>query len=301
MLSPRLAANAALAARMWEASGHAAVDGVLVIDPVALRAFLDATGPVHVGDRQIRAGNVVEELEHKQYVRFGNATTIRRDALGDIAAAVFTVLDRGAWDPSVLAARLAKAARGRHVMVWSRRADAQQAWQEARVAGALGPDSLLVSMLNRGGNKLDRFLDVNAALTLTPARRASVRGTLTVRLHNRVPGGEPRYVAGPHPDSGVSEGDYLGIIAVSLPGAATRPSIDGRHDYAVFGRDGMTRVLGYQLRIPRDGSETVVVRFTLPRALQRITIEASARVPALAWRVGRLAWSDRSARTVPLP
>src|SRR5207244_8808773 len=62
MLSPRFDASAQLATRMWAAAGRGPVDGVLVLDPVALSGILQATGPVQVGPRPIGRFRVVPEL-----------------------------------------------------------------------------------------------------------------------------------------------------------------------------------------------------------------------------------------------
>src|SRR5688500_14883672 len=65
--SPRFDATAELATRMWAATGGPPVDGVLALDPVAVRAVLRATGPVRVADREITADNVLDLLLHDQY------------------------------------------------------------------------------------------------------------------------------------------------------------------------------------------------------------------------------------------
>ena len=60
--SPRFEVTASLAAEMWRATTGETVDGVLLVDPVALQALLAAQGAVSVGDREIGADNVVEFL-----------------------------------------------------------------------------------------------------------------------------------------------------------------------------------------------------------------------------------------------
>jgi hypothetical protein len=315
MPSPRVAASARLAARMWTAAGHAPPQGVLVIDPVALRGILRATGPVTVANRRVEANDVVGLLEHGQYQQFGTATIARRDALADFARAAFGLLDGSTWDPAVLAGELGRAARGRHVLLWSADPAAQATWEAARIAGGLQPDSVFVSVLNRGGNKLDRFLRATGQMTFRRPRAGPVHGTITLQLTNTTPAGESPYVAGPHPGSGVTEGEYLGIAAVSLPGDARNVAIAGRHDYAVYGPDGPSLVAGYQLQVKRGETVRVVVTFELPRRMTSVLVQPSARVPAIRWRsgppagrgagagprAGRRKWSDRAPFKVPLP
>ena len=73
------------------------------------------------------------------------------------------------------------------------------------VAGALTSDSLFVGVLNRGGNKLDQFLRVNADLSLT-REKSTVHAVLRLELRNTARQGEPSYIAGPNRFSGVGPG-----------------------------------------------------------------------------------------------
>lgn len=299
MTSPRFDVAAPLAAEMWVAAGNRPVDGVMVLDPVALAGLLRGTGPVEVEGRRFTEQNIVDELLHEQYLRFPayEDKPERREGLGSIAGAIFTALDAGKWSLSKLAAGLGDAAGGRHLLMWAADGSQHSAWQTLGVDGSLGEDSLLLSVLNRGGNKLDPFLRVEAELAM-----ASVAGetevTVTVRLENRVPTGEPSYIAGPHPDSGVGEGVYVGIFTLNVPGAAHDGRIDGVEQLAVQGDDGPTRVLGFQFELPRAGQRTIVARFRLPDGAGSIRVEPSARVPATPWRSGSSTWRDTSSRIV---
>ena len=82
--SPRFPPNAELAADMWEALEGETVDGVIVLDPVALAAVMAATGPIEVDGRRIDDGGVVRELLFDQY--WEDDVDVRRDRLEDVAA-----------------------------------------------------------------------------------------------------------------------------------------------------------------------------------------------------------------------
>jgi hypothetical protein len=292
MLSPRFDVSAPLAARMWTSTDKAPVDGVLALDPVTVQAVLAATGPVSVEGMAISADNVLEELLYQQYLRFPvEETEARREQLGAIARVTFDALERSEVAVPALAGGLAKAARGRHLMVWSANPGEQQAWAAAGVAGALSTDSLLVSVVNRGGNKLDYFLEVAAELNFMPGAK-DTDCTLRLLLRNRVPPDQPRYIAGPHRLSGVGKGVYLGILAATLPGTARNSRIDGVDRLAVAGPDGPTRVIGFQLTVPPGESRTVTIRFVLPGQRGSVTVEPSARLPAIQWTSAGKRWSD---------
>jgi hypothetical protein len=297
MTSPRFDEAAPLAARMWVAAGHRPVDGVVALDPVALRSLLRATGPVTVEGRRVGAENVVDLLLHGQYVRFDDRSD-RKEELGQIARATVEALD--ARHPSLpsLARSLHEAASGRHLLVWSREPVQQAGWRALGVDGALGPDSLLLSVVNRAANKLDQFLEVSADMSFAPQGR-DTEVTVRVTLRNATPNGEPRYVAGGDPASGVPAGVYLGILSVNVPGASFGLRVDGRQDFAVAGEDGPTQVVGFQLRLDQGQTRTEVVRFTLPGGHGAVRVEPSARVPAIAWTGPAGAWPDGAAHEVP--
>ena len=301
MPSPRMAVSAELATRMWEAAGQPAVDGVLVVDPVALQAVVAATRPVEVGDRSYEADEIPELLLHEQYAAFGTEGPeqgARREVLGEVASAAFAALDEGDWSPATLVEELGEAVEGRHLLAWSSDELEQRGWEAAGMDGSLTPSSLLVSVLNRGGNKLDWFLDVEASLAIE-GDEAVVR----VDLANGTPDGETEYVAGPHPDlvGELGYGDYKGILAVTMPGGAVSPAFEGRPTVNVKGPDGPTEVLGVQFVLPQGESTSFVLRFGLPEGLERLVVEASGRYPATPWTHGDEAWEDDAPRTVAVP
>jgi hypothetical protein len=299
MVSPRLPASAALGHEMWAAAGKEPIDGILVVDPVALAAVVRATGPVEVDGRRIAADEVVPLLLHEQDRELGADTAEqgdRREALGAIARAAFAALDRGGWSPATLASALADAVAGRHLLAWSADPAEQRGWEAAGLAGDLGPDSLLVSILNRGGNKLDWYLPVAAELS-TAADGAGTEVTVALHLRNTTPKGLPRYVAGPPVGEHWPAGRYVGLLSLDVPGAATDVRIDGVEQPVVAGRDGSARVVATEIALDAGQERDVVVRFHLPGRHGSLVVEPSARVPGVTWRHGARRWQDSRRRT----
>ena len=298
MLSPRFDVQAPLAARMWAAAGGQPVDGVLVLDPVALAGMLRATGPVESDGQTVDADSVVQELLHDQYLRYTEEERERRrEGLGLLARAAFAALEQGGWSMADLARGLLPAVDGRHVLAWSSRPEEQADWAAAGVDGALGPNSLLLAFSNRSANKLDYFQRVDSDLRVTATAGESLV-TLKVTLHNTVPTGEPSYVAADNEGTGAGEGAYLAIFTVNVPGAARNVRIDGVDQLAVAGPDGPTQVVGFQLVVHRDETRTIVVRFELPGPAGSLRVEPSARVPAVEWSTGGRRWTDSAPRLV---
>jgi hypothetical protein len=291
---------------MWTARYGGSVDGVLALDVPALKAVLAATGPVQVGDLTVGSENVEQQLFHDQYVGIAYDRTLdvvqanRREQLGAIARAAVDLVQRGDVDFTDLASGLADAAGGRHVLLWSARPDEQAAWTQANLAGVPPADALLVSVLNRAGNKLDQYLETAAHLTSAPAAGGAVDVTLAVDLRNTTPANEPPYVSGPRPDTEVPEGGYSGLLSVTLPGAAQVITFGPDASLAVAGADGATRVAATQVDLARGEARHLELRFRLPKGFASILVEPSARRPAVRWTAGAATWEDDAARRVRL-
>lgn len=297
--SPRFDTQAALAARMWEALGLGAIDGVMALDPVALQALLTATGPVSVDGVEIGPHDVVREILLEQYRGLEGypEEQQRRDRLSSIAAAAIERLDDATWDAVDLIDNLRRAGEGRHILAWSSRPDEQAGWEAAGLAGSLGDDSLLLGVHNRGGNKLDQFLRVRSRLTTEPAGGGGTEVSVLVELRNETPDGLPQYVAGPFPEAvGGAEGLYQGFFVAQLPYYARDLVITDEAGEPVglvsAGADGRNWVVSAYLEVARDRPRIVVVRFRLPDGADRLRVEPSARVPLVEWSSSGEEWAD---------
>jgi hypothetical protein len=300
-LSPRFTESAPLAARMWEARSGGPVDGVLAVDPYLLRAILRATGPVQVDDDVVSAEDVVPFTLHDQYINQvieepGRAE--RQDRLADVAAAAVEALG-GPVDGPTLVEELMQASYRRHILAWSSVAEQQAGWEASGIDGELDAGSTMVSLVNRGCNKLDWFVHVSADLTIEAVPEGR-QGILRVGVDNRTPAGQSSYIAGPRPNCGVdAAGDWLGFLTVHLPGRAGPASVQGA-GLVVDGSDGPNRVVAANLAVARGQRAEAVVRFELPSDVVDLELEPSGRARPVTWRVGQRSWSDDRQHTVPL-
>jgi hypothetical protein len=303
--SPQFPSQAQLASRMWRAATGISVDGVVALDVVALKDLLQATGPVHLSDGStITADQVLSDVMLRQYlglVGYPDETT-RRDRLSDIARGALANLNKGGWHAADLVDQLRGAARGRHLLAWSAHPQEQAGWAAAGISGVLAPDELLVGFHNRGGNKLDQFMNVQGTVQ-TQAVAAGWGITLQMRLENVAPTtGLPQYVQGPFPGAaGAAAGLYQAFAVFELPqsAGAIHLEVDGRAARLVTaGPDGPSQVVAAYIQVPRGTSLTVVIRFTVSRAVRSLLFAPSARVPAIGWSAPQLTWSDDVARRV---
>ena len=301
--SPRFDMTAPVAAQMFAATGQAPVDAVMALDPVLLADIVGVTGPVTADGLTLAGGQLETQLLHDQYNQA--SVTVRQDQLGDLARATFARFDAGGWSLTQMGQALAADGRGRHVILWSRSPTDEAGWDVGGVAGALGPHSLMVNVLNRGRNKLDYFL-TSASTLSTSVAGGETKVTVTVHLADTTPPGQTGEVLGRgsgaavdlRPGQQLSEGDYLGIVSLSAPGAATGLSIDGVAAPSINGRDGPTQVVADQFIVRRGGTLDVTFHFTVPGTAGSVVIEPSARAPGMTWTYGAKSWSDTAPRTV---
>ena len=306
-MSPQFDVTGSLAAQMWKAKTGEDVDGVLALDPIALRALVKVSGPVEVDGAQIDQGNVVNEILLQQYLDYpasvaGSDSDLtlndqRRERNGVIARAIVDQLDRVGWNIADLIDDLRDAARGRHVLFWSSKPKQQRAWRAAGVSGVLPRDGLMVAVENRAGNKLDQFLPV--ATTIEHHRVAGgSQVTATITIANLTPAtGLNRYVEGPF-DETFAAGEYRGILAVDVPGYASDIHLDGGDLTVAAGPDGSTHVAAANIRLLRGTTGTYTLRFTLPRGYEHLDVIPSARYPAIKYTAGTQQWDDDAPRTL---
>ena len=319
-LTGRLDVVAPLAAKMWKArSGHS-VDGVLVLDPVALRALLSATGPVNVDGVAYSSDNVLPEVFVNQYrgleTSASNIAQIeRRDKLSKIARAAIKKLDGGTWKTVDLFEALRKAGLGRHLLGWGATPASERGWLGAHIGGAFGPDSMLLSLQNRAGNKLDQFVTIDGDISTTQRKDGSSDVVAKLHITNAIPlpiTKFPPYVIGPYIYNPSGEaGKYEGLLQVELPRQIRDESFaigDAEvKKYGVAGPDGPDHyVLGMNIALKASQTITVSVRFNLPPGVKRsLLVSPTSRVlypelqrAAVQWTFQNQHWTDEQGHRI---
>jgi hypothetical protein len=190
-------------AQMYVAATGRRLDGVFVMDPAAIAALLDITGPIAVEPAgELNASNAEQFLIRDQY-QF--AESEREDLLAAVTAlTVETVLDSSLPPPQELAEQLGPVALEGHLSAYATRPEEQALFREIGMEAAMptaaadGFDALAVVTNNASGNKIDSFLQrsVDYRPTFDPDT-GRVDATLTVTLENTSPTtGYPDYVIG---------------------------------------------------------------------------------------------------------
>ena len=205
----------------YEASTGERLDGVILADPFALAALLQATGPVALPGYGIRidADNVVPFTTNEAYSVFQDSRA-RKRVLGDVARAAF---GRYIAQPSANLANLElllRATADRHILVYSDDPGMEEGLLATPVAGTLAPagaDDNLVSIVvnSAAGSKVDFYQERDIRQSVTLREDGSATATVDLVLRNRTPtSAKPGYIFGPfHP---TNEDGRVGPILRSL-------------------------------------------------------------------------------------
>lgn len=298
-LSPRFDATSAMAADMWAARTGEELDGVMAVDIVGVRQLLELTGPVILDSGEtVSAENVERDLLVDQYRKYGDDRSARRERLGQVARAALEAINTRPVSASDLLDAIRDLGAGRHLLMWSPHPTQQDAWITLGTDGSVPADALLLSIMNRGGNKLDPYLHVSSVITSSTddkLRHLSVEVTTVNSATADLPG----YVAGPHPGTDLIAGEYKGIMALTIPGSAGNITMPGARP-AALGTDGASNVAATEIRVKPGESLTTRFDFDITGEQRSLLVLPSARIPPTVWAFGQMSFTDETANRIDL-
>ncbi len=295
-LSPQFPQSAELAAQMWQAATGQHVDGVMTLDVSAIKDLIEASGPIRMPNgSSLGANQVIQFLLHDQYSGLQSASQVgqiqgaREDLLGYLANTAFNQLQGSSVNLSNLSASLADSTTGRHIMLWSSDPTSEAAWTETGSGGATNGTSILASVINRGGNKLDQYLGESESLTISnPGGTVGTDGLptakLVVNLRNETPPGQGGYVAGPYPGLGTSYGEYVGYLALYIPGIASQVRVPNTASVTTEGKDGPSHLIAIPIDLLPGQSKSFETTFRLPYEHGSFHVVPSGRIPSDIWQ-----------------
>lgn len=279
-------------------SSFGPVDGVIVVDAVMLRELLQVIGPVTVDGIEYTAATVEQQILNESYLRFdtGAEGEARREAQGEIAAAIFDALKGRDVEIGELALAMERSAAGRHLLAYADDPDVQALWDDLGASGTLHPAGLMVTVQNIAADKLDWYIDPTVTLRATPQLGT---GAWRVRLTVRVPNPE-RAVTTPAVESfieGYDDGIHRALVAVYLPAAAYDVrSLD--LPYSEAGLDPPLQMVGKRVFIEQGEEASVAIEFFLPPYQGGVLLLPSARVRPVQYVVNGVAVDDAVTRSV---
>lgn len=307
-VTARFDVSGRVATEMWRAMGNNQPQGAVAVDIGALQRLLEVVGPVDVvGPNEhsvsLDSDHVVRYLMLEQYLQRSDDGTLidradRRSNLGDVARAAFESLNGEDVSLEDLIKAFTDMGHGRHLLMWSSVPTQQSAWEALGVSGELDETDLMLSLMNRGANKLDQFIDI--AAELREQRSGDSRSiTVSTSITNSTPDGLPPYVAGSEAASGVPPGDYTGYLVVNLPLGAHSTTVDGA-DLVATAEDGPTKLAVIKVVIPKGTTLQVDIDFGLHSSWSTIQILPAARIPPVEWTYRGKSWHDTSSYEIEL-
>lgn len=250
---------------------HVQPDVVVLCDVPAAADVISATGPVTINGEQVTG----EELTRRLMVdAYGDGSLsqdkqrARRKALDSAATEAFHRIKQDATATPALLKALVRAVDGRHLAVWSARADEEAGLVTAGIAGTTqtaGSDVAMAVANNLGdspstGNKLDYYVHRTMSVDVRlHATTAYVTQTLTLR--NAAPTGLGPYVAGVKHPGDLNELVSMQVASTATLTSFTRDGVDASVERTMA--DGGLR-LTTELSLARGASTTYRVTYRLP-------------------------------------
>ncbi|MBM9458391.1 DUF4012 domain-containing protein [Nocardioides sp. zg-536] len=224
-MTPDVPRAAALLRARWDQEYPARpVDGVIMVDAVAIAYMLEATGPIDVEGVRIDGDNAVDELLHRSYLRMPDPKD--QDAFfAEVAEATFDRFIGGVDKPELLIKALARAARERRSMIHSFDAQTQSELAGSVIAGevskrgAYRDPNVLVTLNDTTGAKMSYFLRYDVDITPTSCVREVQTYSAKARLRSVAPQEAatlPNYVTGGG-DYGIKPGNQVVTLRVYAP------------------------------------------------------------------------------------
>jgi hypothetical protein len=264
-VSPDMATTAEVTRELFGQTTGFAVDGVVVVDPFAIAAFLELTGPVSIPDLgyPLTADNAVQYLLRDQYVQYEGREEDRKDRLEDAGKATFDALtERSLPGPRALGRVLGPVVHEKRLLFYPFVDEERQLIDDVGALGALeapeGSDFLSVRTANTRANKIDSFLhrSVEYRVTYDPGT-GEVMATATVVLRNEAPAsGLPAYIIGderPELDS-LTPGTSRLNVQVYSPLSGGDATLDGAPISVEHQRELGLNVYSQLVTIPPGGT-----------------------------------------------
>ena len=195
------------------------IDGVIVVDPFAIQAFLGVTGPVETDLGILRADTVIEQVIRDAPEQFDS----QRDRKAAVAIAAETVLEAFLSSNANPRARfqvLAEVVGDGHLLVHHTNPDVQESLSRLGVTGELLPaeaGNFAAIAFNTSESHVDYFTHQELDLELYLNPDGSATGSMAVTIVNDAPtSGVPSYFIGPNVDGDnrFRTGDAVSLISL---------------------------------------------------------------------------------------
>ncbi len=253
--------------RSWVANGGTPVDGVISLDPVALAAAIDATGPI---DSKlygtITAKNLVRKLLFLGYRKAPVSQDLRHEFNQELIDEMLSRMRNGDTALNTVRAMLATAP-GQHIRVYLSNGRLASALHAAQLDGAQPdpqPDRIAFYTQNQNASKVDIFQNRRILQKVRLAPDGSAEIVQTARVKNGA-----RQHAGPGVRIGYNTGWAFHWNIVLLPEGARDVRISAnpgqiKKDDRVFTDVDGREAVRIGRWIPPGGTSVITTSYSLP-------------------------------------
>jgi hypothetical protein len=256
---------------LYPQAGGRPVDGVLIVDPVALGAFMEFTGPITVSglDEPLTSENAADFLLREQYLTFQDDQAGRIDFLDEASRVTFERLTSGQLPgPRELADTLGGIVDQGRLILHMVDPDEQALIERVGLDGALpdvdGGDFVSLTTQNGGNNKIDMFLrrSIDYTARWNPETGA-VRAQARITLSNLAPAtGLPPIVLSNRDPEHIPQGTNVSLVSFYTPFALEGARLDGE-PVGVETQQELDRwVYGKYVQVPPGGQVTLTFRLS---------------------------------------
>ncbi len=264
--SPNFPYDAQVISEIYPQSGGTEIDGVISIDPFALAALLELTGPIPVErfGRTLAADTAAQFLLRDNYALFQD-NDAQNEALAELVESTFDRLTTGDLPgPRKLAEVLGPVTEDGRIRLWSPDPAEEAFFARLGATGAFPEprpdhDFLAVASQNSGNNKIDVFQQRDIDYRVTVDDGGDLRATVEVTVRNPVPldAELPDYVIGN------AQGDPPGtnrmLLSIYTPHLLDRATLDGELTGVESQTEAGYRVYTRLLSVPPGGSVTLTL------------------------------------------
>lgn len=284
--------------QLWTESTGTELQGVISIDPVLLSYMLALAGPVTVEgeSEQITADNAVQLLLSDAYERFGDDSSASDLYFGKVAAAVFSHVLGGNWDPLAMLEVFQRGISEQRFWLWFPDETTEAMAAEFNATGELASDNTTATQtgiyLNDAAySKLEYHLTTSMAVTCDVGARTV---TTSITMTNSIPDSiSSSYTLGGRNSSlGLPRRTMLlDVLFFALPGGAITAQdpqegdlgwdrtgvYNGRegHSLGVTLAQGETRTISFTSSLPAGELAPLTVRYSPTVRETPVTVAAS--------------------------
>lgn len=199
--SPNFPVVAEVLLDMFTRAGEGRLDGMIMMDPVALSDMMRATEPITVAgsNKAIDSENVEEVLMHDSYLVLESGSQ-QNAFLSKVVEKFWGYIAEGDFEPEVLADGLAQAIKSQHVRIYMRDEQDDNAMEAAGAAGdytAFDPNVQIAFHNNYSANKVDYYTRRSIDSRIELLDGGDARITTEVTIENEAPDGPPSLLLGP--------------------------------------------------------------------------------------------------------